>query len=103
VIVRCGACRNQFDVQGPGRYACPTCGSVNVVRSAGGAAGAAPGAAPQDQGLASAAHPPMPPDPPSPRISCPECAFSFIVGNIPVVTCPNCGAEVETGKGAETA
>lgn len=94
MIVRCGACRTQFDVPGAGRFACPACGSVNQVRSAPGApppaAGAPPFAAPPPP-------PPPKPEPPSPKISCPECEFSFIVGKIEKATCPNCGAEVETG------
>jgi uncharacterized paraquat-inducible protein A len=45
-----------------------------------------------------AAPPPPPrPDTPSPKIECPECGFSFIVGQIEVASCPNCGAEVPTG------
>ena len=32
------------------------------------------------------------------RIECPECGFSFIVGDIAVATCPNCATEVRTGK-----
>lgn len=41
--------------------------------------------------------PPPPPDPPAPKIECPECGFSFIVGAIDIATCPNCEAEVATG------
>jgi hypothetical protein len=47
-----------------------------------------------------ASPPPPPPllvNTPLPRIACPECAFTFIVGDIAVATCPNCGAEVRTG------
>jgi Zn finger protein HypA/HybF involved in hydrogenase expression len=93
VIVRCGACRTQFDVPGPGRFACPACGSVNQVRSAPGGPPSGPAGAPPY----SPPPPPPRPDPPSPKISCPECEFSFIVGKIELATCPNCGAEVETG------
>ena len=100
MMVRCGACRNQFEVPGPGRFACPVCGSVNVVReptggepSTMGGYPAAPGAAPGQP------PPPPPPPPPLPRIECPECDFGFIVGEIAVATCPNCGAEVRTGRG----
>jgi endogenous inhibitor of DNA gyrase (YacG/DUF329 family) len=32
-----------------------------------------------------------------PKIECPECGFKFIVGMVPVVTCPMCSTEVETG------
>ena len=108
--VRCGACRTQFEVAGAGRYACPVCGSVNVVRNgaAGGSApeppvadsmggyptapGVAPGGAPRP-----AAPPPPPPEQPMPKIECPECGFTFIVGMVPTVTCPMCSAEVSTG------
>lgn len=111
--VRCGACRNQFEVAGAGRFACPVCGSVNVVRNGagdqppmeaatapppGGMGGyqTAPGVVP-----GAAAQPPAPPPPkveqPMPKIDCPECGFSFIVGMVPTVTCPMCAAEVSTG------
>lgn len=103
--VRCGSCRNQFEVAGPGRYACPACGSVNVVReqtadgpSTVGGYQAAPGVAqdgPPPQPPLST--PPPPPSPPPPKINCPECDFEFFVGQIAVATCPNCEAEVETG------
>jgi len=43
--------------------------------------------------------PPPPPDTPSPKIECPECGFSFIVGDIAVAVCPMCSAEVPTGRG----
>ena len=42
--------------------------------------------------------PPPAPEPPSPRITCSECSFSFIVGAIAVAPCPNCGSEVATGR-----
>jgi Zn finger protein HypA/HybF involved in hydrogenase expression len=102
MIVRCGSCRTQFEVPGPGRYSCPMCGSVNAVRAAGstpppqqmpGMPGQPPMPPPEQQRPA----PPPAPEPPSPKIGCPECGFSFIVGDIDVATCPNCGAEVETG------
>lgn len=107
MIVRCGACRNQFDVPGEGRYSCPVCGSVNMVRgrpAAGGPGGAPPpgsmpptgGPDPQDF----QPPPPPPPDLPSPKVECPECGFSFIVGDIEVAVCPMCSSEVPTGRGA---
>lgn len=99
MIVRCGACRTQFDVPGPGRFACPACGSVNVVRNAGGQP--PPGGEQQgpygNQGGFQAPPPPPPPEPPSPKLRCPDCDFRFIVGKIEIAHCPNCGAEVETG------
>lgn len=98
MIVRCGACRGQFDVPGPGRFSCPACGSVNNVSAAPGAAPPPPGAGvPGMPGAAPQQQRPPRPDPPSPRITCPECEFGFIVGEIETASCPNCGNEVETG------
>lgn len=105
MIVRCGACRTQFEVAGAGRFACPACGSVNVVRNQSGGGPATVGGYPAVPGAADpggpppAPPPPPPPDRPSPRITCPECAFTFIVGDIAVATCPNCETEVQTGRG----
>ena len=103
MMVRCGACRTQFDVPGAGRFTCPVCGSVNMVREQAappptslGGYPAAPGVAPTQQ---QQSPPPPPANVPSPRVECPECAFTFIVGEIAVATCPNCGAEVKTGRG----
>ena len=102
--VRCGSCRNQFEVPGAGRYACPVCGSVNAVRDTNGSEDpvepsvggyqAAPGVVP---GGGAPPPPPPQPDPPMPKIECPECGFTFIVGMIATATCPNCSAEVSTG------
>ena len=109
MMVRCGACRTEFDVPGPGRFSCPNCGSVNMVRGAadppiappgvGGRGGPPPGYGQQPAAYPPPATPPPPPapEPPSPKLECPECEFEFIVGQIEVATCPNCGAEVETG------
>lgn len=104
--VRCGACRTEFEVAGSGRFACPVCGSVNVVRN--GADTQAPppdalvGGYPAAPGVGSPGAPPPPPPPPPPeqpmpKIECPECGFSFIVGAVSTVTCPMCSTEVETG------
>ena len=104
--VRCGSCRTEFDVPGAGRFPCPVCGSVNVVRDA--AAPSSPssvGGYPAAPGAAAGAPPPPPPQPqpppdvPSEKIACPECGFSFIVGDIAVASCPMCDADVDTGKG----
>lgn len=101
MMVRCGACRNQFEVPGPGRFACPVCGSVNVVREQAGGPNTV-GGYPAAPGVGGPPPPPPPPpvNRPSPRIDCPDCSFSFIVGDIAVATCPNCGAEVKTGRGS---
>ncbi len=109
--VRCGACRTQFDVAGAGRFACPVCGSVNVVRNGAGGAQApeAPTPPPQEgiggyqaaPGVVPGSPPPPPPPPkpeqPMPKIECPECGYGFIIGPVPTVTCPMCSAEVSTG------
>ena len=112
MMVRCGACRTQFDVPGTGRFSCPNCGSVNMVRGAGegpppgaGPAAPPPGYGQQPPGYPPASYaPPPPPAPeaPSPKLICPQCEFSFIVGQIEVATCPNCGSEVETGWTSDT-
>jgi len=99
MIVRCGSCRTQFEVAGAGRFSCPSCGSVNVVRNQTATGPASAGAYPTAPGAPATPTPP-PPDRPSPRINCPECAFTFIVGDIAVAACPNCGTEVQTGTGA---
>jgi len=112
--VRCGACRTQFEVAGAGRFACPVCGSVNVVRNGAGAQAPPQGGeqpAPQSGGMGGyqtapgvvpgGGAPPPPPPPrqeePMPKIECPECEFTFIVGNVATVTCPMCSTEVSTG------
>lgn len=99
MMVRCGACRSQFDAPGPGRYACPACGSVNMIReqapqsqqATGGSGGypVAPGVAPTP--------PPPPPERTVPKIECPECGYSFHVGEVAKVICPMCSSEVITG------
>jgi hypothetical protein len=97
--VRCGACRAQFEVAGPGRYACPACGSVNSVREQATSEPSTVGGYQAAPGVSPAAPPPSPPPPPPPlpKIACPECEFEFYVGEIAVAACPNCEAEVETG------
>ena len=108
---RCGRCGTTFAVNALGRYPCPGCGVTNEVRSAagatpggfppGGESGPPPGMPPV--GTAPPNSPPPPPPPPPPpevpsnRMSCPKCAFSFIVGAVAVVTCPMCSTELETG------
>jgi Zn finger protein HypA/HybF involved in hydrogenase expression len=98
--VRCGSCRTEFEVAGAGRYACPVCGSVNVVREAAGQATQEMGGYPSAPGVAgdpTMPPPPPPPPAPMPKIMCPECDFTFVVGLVDKVTCPMCSAEVDTG------
>jgi uncharacterized Zn finger protein (UPF0148 family) len=97
MMVRCGACRTQFDAPGPGRYSCPACGSVNMIRDNSGAAPAS-GGYPSAPGVQTErVPPPPPPERIVPKITCPECEFSFYAGDVAVVVCPNCTAEVPTG------
>ncbi len=105
MIVRCGACRTEFQVPGAGRFACPTCGATNEVRGneTGGMA-PPPGPAgppPGGPGLAGVSPPPAPEPPPAnvSRVGCPACSFEFFVGEIDVASCPNCGTEVTVGAG----
>jgi predicted RNA-binding Zn-ribbon protein involved in translation (DUF1610 family) len=97
VIVRCGRCRTQFQVPGAGRYACPSCGTGNEVRVESGPADGPAAAGAGGEGIAGVPPAPSPPSTPSPRTECGSCGFSFIVGDIEVARCPNCGAEVALG------
>jgi predicted RNA-binding Zn-ribbon protein involved in translation (DUF1610 family) len=87
MTVRCGRCRTEFPVQGAGRFSCPACGAVNEVRAT----------PPAEQPLTVPGPPPEPATR-SPRAVCGECSFAFIVGDIDVARCPNCGAEVIVGE-----
>ena len=102
--VRCGACRTEFDVPGAGRFPCPSCGTVNAV------GGAQP--PPPSFGGPGAGFPPPPgasgePEPPAElpidvsRVECPDCSFSFLVGEVETAPCPNCGNGVQVGSADE--
>lgn len=92
MIVRCGACRTEFDAPGEGRHPCPSCGAVNQVSTTRPAATPRPPGGPSP----SAASPPAAPEPAIlSRVTCGECAFEFVVGDIELATCPNCSAEVK--------
>ncbi len=84
-MVKCGRCQVAFEVEGAGRFSCPACGTANEVRAA--------GPAPSERNLI-APPPPSEPAPPSPRLECGDCGFSFIVGAVDQVSCPNCGVTV---------
>lgn len=97
MIVRCGACRTEFDAQTEGRHPCPACGAVNQVSATRPPAGQSPSGAPGPvpPGGASGAAPPTPAETVSlTRVTCDQCSFQFVVGDIEVATCPNCSAEV---------
>lgn len=90
---RCGRCGSGFEVMGPGRYACPACGTTNEVR---GAAGPGGGMGPAGGPPLGPEPPPPPPERPSARMRCDdeECGFSFIVGDVSEAPCPMCGRTV---------
>ena len=89
MIVRCGRCKTEFDAPSEGVFACPSCGTSNEVRRQ-----------QPDSGIV-APLPPPDPEPPSPRVICPECGFGFIVGPVDTAPCPMCGSVVEVGAGDE--
>ena len=77
--VRCGACRTQFEVAGAGRFACPVCGSINVVRNGAGAPAPAEQTQPAPRRWGAIRPPPVPRGPPNhlrhhrrPRRRCPR-------------------------------
>lgn len=101
MIVRCGRCRVELEVAGAGEFACPNCGTRNVVRgdpspfgvpdlgAAGG--GSAPGLA----GIGRTQPPPDQGPPPGVEwVICPKCSFRFAVGEVDAVECPTCGHEI---------
>ncbi|MBI4728600.1 MAG: hypothetical protein HY775_03755 [Acidobacteria bacterium] len=89
MLVRCGRCRAELEVSGPGEFACPSCGTRNAVRGAG----------PRDVGgltVPGGMPPPAPrPDPSIRWASCPACSWRFAIGEVPEVTCPSCRAHLE--------
>jgi hypothetical protein len=98
MMVRCGACRTEFDAPTEGRHPCPACGAVNQVSARRPAAGQSPPdpQGPLPPGGVPGATPPTPAEPASlTRVACDQCSFEFVVGEIDVATCPNCSAEVK--------
>jgi uncharacterized Zn finger protein (UPF0148 family) len=99
MIVRCGKCRTELEVSGPGEFVCPVCGTRNAVR------GAAPG--PIDLGGLGGPPPPSPNEGPPPGVTwetCPRCSYRFAKGDVERVSCPNCAAELEvTPEGLKVA
>lgn len=105
-MVRCGACRQEFDVSGDGRFPCPHCGAINQVGdspppmpgppTAPGAGD--PSGAKKLEGIGSS--PPVAPPEPIEvkRVICGKCQFQFVVGDIALAICPNCGAEVDVKR-----
>lgn len=99
MIVRCGRCRSELQVPGPGEFVCPACGTRNAVRDPGG--GGAPAGAGDLGGLTipggmpPASGPPPGPDPSVRWAECPSCSYRFAMGEVERVRCPNCEAEAE--------
>lgn len=105
VIVRCGRCRAELEVSGPGEFICPSCGTRNAVRQAPG--GSPFGMAPGGSGLT------LPGGAPAPAskqpgeqagvnwIVCGACSYRFAIGVVEKVTCPNCRADVEPPPGEQ--
>lgn len=101
MIVRCGRCKAELEVAGPGEFLCPACGSRNVVRGAAspsqGFAGVGSfGGGGAFEGLGGTA--PQAPPPPAPDVrwvSCPNCSYRFVVGEVEEVPCPTCSAALD--------
>jgi len=89
VIVRCGRCKVELEVQGAGEFTCPSCGTRNSVR---GAAGQSPFGVPDLGGLGQSAPAPEP-GAGIVWVQCPSCSYRFAVGDVSSVTCPTCGAD----------
>lgn len=100
--MRCGACGATVTISRPGRFSCPQCGAMNQTKGPTPGPGGMPPGPPPGQGpgpgfpgVQQPGSPPAPPpEVPSPRVTCPECSFSFIVGAIQTAICPNCRVEV---------
>lgn len=88
MLVRCGRCRIELEVTGPGEFLCPSCGTRNVVH--GDVAG-------QDTlDLPDLGGAPAPEGPSSVRwLRCPDCAYRFAVGEVQEVSCPSCGRSID--------
>lgn len=104
VIVRCGRCKAELEVAGPGEFLCPACGTRNVVRAGAGAnlygvsdltgPGAGPGAGPPPGGSQTAK------EAAGVRwATCPACGYRFAMGEVDTVTCPNCRAQLDRANG----
>lgn len=107
MLVRCGRCRAELDVSGPGEFVCPACGTRNAVR---GQPAGDPFGLP-DLGSATGSSPFAPPTPPPSQpapgvtwVSCPRCSYRFAVGEVQQVDCPACSAALRVaGERAELA
>jgi predicted RNA-binding Zn-ribbon protein involved in translation (DUF1610 family) len=106
MIVRCGRCRSELEIPGPGEFVCPACGTRNVARGAAGAPGAYPLGGTPGPGLTVPGGVPAPSRPagPEPEVNwatCPSCAFRFAIGEVERVTCPNCRVSLDRSPEGE--
>lgn len=102
--MRCGRCRAELDIQGPGEFVCPACGTRNVARGGNASDPLAAGMTGSGLTVPGGAPAPRPPatQPPSDVRwgACPSCGYRFAMGEVDEVTCPNCRAQLvrdETG------
>lgn len=103
MLVRCGRCRAELEVSGPGEFVCPACGTRNAVRDAPAQdpfgvpdLGGAPG------GASPFSPPPPPPDEPAAGVTwirCPSCSYRFALGEVEEVGCPACGSSLRVVDG----
>jgi DNA-directed RNA polymerase subunit RPC12/RpoP len=92
MIVRCGNCRAELEVAGPGEFLCPACGTRNMVR---GAPAANPFGVPDLGGSpAPGATAPATPASETRWVVCPSCGYRFAVGEVEEVVCPSCSARL---------
>lgn len=100
MIVRCGRCRIELEVSGPGEFVCPSCGTRNTVRSS-----TVGGDLLDLSAVRSEAGPSEQNPPPGVRwVSCPGCSYRFAIGERERVACPNCSADLEvTPEGLKAA
>lgn len=101
MIVRCGNCRVELEVAGPGEFLCPSCGTRNMVR---GAPATSPFGVPDLSGVpgAGAASPPSAPVSEARWVVCPSCRYRFAVGEVEEVVCPACSAKLALSDAGAT-
>jgi DNA-directed RNA polymerase subunit RPC12/RpoP len=99
MIVRCGRCRSELEIPGPGEFVCPACGTRNVAKGGAAADPFSIADNPAASGLTVPGGAPVPAPPPGPPVDirwgvCPSCGHRFAMGEVERITCPNCRAEL---------
>jgi predicted RNA-binding Zn-ribbon protein involved in translation (DUF1610 family) len=92
MIVRCGSCQIELEVAGAGEFACPSCGTRNVVRAP---APSSPFGVPD---LGAVAPPPTDAVSDVRWIACPSCKYRFVIGDVDEVSCPTCSARLSVAE-----